>query len=424
MSTSDCAANPTVQELILTAFFSNATAVGALCTRPEVVAGLMSSPAVQAAIAANPEIQAAFMNDPAVQAGVAVTVRKYVDIVATSYGAPAIIIGIAITLSIIGNPFLTEISNIHPRRETTQPRVLALPLLLSRTARSRVGYGGRDCRFWIAVLGYMEILLTGAAHCLRVISPSRLEAIETTVSLLRDASLVIAAGYRYAAVYTNPAHQRLTFLIITIMSIASTAGGLTFGITDCLKFESVSKEFWAVAILNPVIYLIPGIATFTYRLRRAQRLMKKRMVTKLAHLETANNVIMGVTITSAIVAIVIVQIFDGKSPHPPFIAQIHPNPYLFRPLVKVNYYVVPTQMLAAVIWTVGENAFEVLTTVREAMSNAKVSNPPSWVHFTNIKTTEDDSHGGPVVPSLDRKPRIAKPKIRGEEEEEEKGEAV
>ncbi|KAI8903659.1 hypothetical protein DFJ77DRAFT_552433 [Powellomyces hirtus] len=403
MSTSDCAANPTVQELILTAFFSNATAVGALCTRPEVVAGLMSSPAVQAAIAANPEIQAAFMNDPAVQAGVAVTVRKYVDIVATSYGAPAIIIGIAITLSIIG-----------------------VGLAAWRLC------GKRDARAYLLMLSTILTVLdccTGIYG--KVISPSRLEAIETTyiltlisVSLLRDASLVIAAGYRYAAVYTNPAHQRLTFLIITIMSIASTAGGLTFGITDCLKFESVSKEFWAVAILNPVIYLIPGIATFTYRLRRAQRLMKKRMVTKLAHLETANNVIMGVTITSAIVAIVIVQIFDGKSPHPPFIAQIHPNPYLFRPLVKVNYYVVPTQMLAAVIWTVGENAFEVLTTVREAMSNAKVSNPPSWVHFTNIKTTEDDSHGGPVVPSLDRKPRIAKPKIRGEEEEEEKGEAV
>ncbi|KAJ3148329.1 hypothetical protein HDU86_007511 [Geranomyces michiganensis] len=117
---------------------------------------------------------------------------------------------------------------------------------------------------------------------------------------------------RYSAVYTCDFYRKLVLYSLTVAAFMATALPIGFGARDLDATGHVSHTFWGVSILDPIIYIIAGVATFTFKLRQAQASIKLTG-SKLSNLELANNVIMCFDIAVCVTAVAVVMSLDGEN---------------------------------------------------------------------------------------------------------------
>ncbi|KAI8816129.1 uncharacterized protein EV422DRAFT_509993 [Fimicolochytrium jonesii] len=329
-----CIANPTVQQTIFDRLLGNATAVAAVWSDPAVLAGLMANPVVRAAVARDVSVQAAVLGSPTVKAGIA-----------ARYGGPGIMFGISLMFAVT-------------------------------VMDCGVGIWGKTL--------FMPLKTSPAGSSHRVHPPSyvlehQVEYVRFLVIVpeIRDVLLVVAAAYRYAAVYSNPRHQRAVLIFQSVIAVVSTIAALAYGIHDIATQIHVSKGFWWVAIVNPLIYIVAGLATFTYKLRVAQQSVSSSAApSQLAHLEMANNALMAMSMSALIAAIVVH--FNVPSTGENITDPKQTKPAAF-PAVADHHFVVPTQMMICALWTLGENGFEALAAGSKKLGDSKEVATPSFV---------------------------------------------
>ncbi|KAJ3159857.1 hypothetical protein HDU88_008406 [Geranomyces variabilis] len=181
---------------------------------------------------------------------------------------------------------------------------------------------------------------------------------------------------RYSAVYTNVFYRKLVLYSLTIAAFVATALPISFGARDLNATGYVSHTFWGVSILDPIIYIIAGVATFTFKLRQAQESIKLTG-SELSNLELANNVIMCFDLAVCITAVAVVMSLD----------------------VATNYYVVPVTSFLTCLWTLGENSFEIVTDI---VGSGKVVNEQTALHRQLTSRGKQVSAHKPGVTTLDR----------------------
>ncbi|KAJ3176721.1 hypothetical protein HDU87_004860 [Geranomyces variabilis] len=165
-------------------------------------------------------------------------------------------------------------------------------------------------------------------------------------SQLRFGLLFWAAAYRFAAVYPSPRTRRNLVIGMAAISVGLTTLTMAIGLSELHKTETVSKTYWGVIIILPVIYVIIGMGVFTRTLRNAQKDIKSSTPSPMTHLQISNNILMGLTMVCCIVVVFVTQLLDSVE----------------------NPYVIPTTLICGTFWTFLENAFELLTIFQKLQS--------------------------------------------------------
>ncbi|KAI8920907.1 hypothetical protein DFJ77DRAFT_447819 [Powellomyces hirtus] len=159
--------------------------------------------------------------------------------------------------------------------------------------------------------------------------------------------LLAATAFRFTAVINDTIWRRRVAIIISFIAVTFSSVLIGIGVQDINARSQVSKLYWALAPINPAIYFVTGVTTFTIHLRRAAASAATdstgftRSLYQYAH---TNDLLMCLTLIIAIAIIGVTQALDSQK----------------------NKYVVPITVMLSTIWTFAENAFEVISLLQEA----------------------------------------------------------
>ncbi|KAI9003602.1 hypothetical protein BC832DRAFT_559392 [Gaertneriomyces semiglobifer] len=128
------------------------------------------------------------------------------------------------------------------------------------------------------------------------------------------------------------------------------------GCSNVHRNGQVGMIYWGLAVIDPASYVAVGIFTFSWRLRQLRSEVRQYSNTaqpdQLKHLTSANDILMGLTLVTAICAIGVTQSLDSLQ----------------------NKYVLPAILVLTSIWTFAESAFEILTMLQQANEAANSAN--------------------------------------------------
>ncbi|KAJ3157919.1 hypothetical protein HDU89_000298 [Geranomyces variabilis] len=270
--------------------------------------------------------------------GFIASINAKVDQAALAYGGPGVMIGAAW-------PIVMAALLISSWRFKTMPSVrsglLLVAVILNIGDALNLSLGKTTSVF--IMLGSNSHIMTYKYLCI-------------IFSQLRFGLLFWAAAYRFAAVYPSARTRRNLVIGMAIISVGLTTLTMAIGLDNIHKTEIVSKTYWGVIIILPVLYVIIGMGVFTRTLRNAQRDVKSSTPSPMTHLQISNNILMGLTMACCVVVVFVTQLLDS---------------------VK-NPYVIPTALITGTFWTFLENAFELLTIFQKMQSaNSSVANQSS-----------------------------------------------
>ncbi|KAJ3011542.1 hypothetical protein HKX48_006779 [Thoreauomyces humboldtii] len=211
-------------------------------------------------------------------------------------------------------------------------------------------------------------------------------------SVARSALLVIASLLRYRAVFVKQLHQQILVGGGSVIAIGAMVGAYVTGYMGLYakNGEGVTNAFWGIGIIQPILYSVLGLATFTLKLRK-NRVPGVSSSTseggrRMRDLEVVNNILMFTTIGFCVVVCAVV--FGGD---------------------KNSYYPTVVQISASAYWSVGENTFELLASfkntadksVANMRSTSRSGNGPSqaqlqYVRGISRKQLDSPDHHQPV----------------------------
>ncbi|KAJ3012732.1 hypothetical protein HKX48_006107 [Thoreauomyces humboldtii] len=194
-------------------------------------------------------------------------------------------------------------------------------------------------------------------------------------SVARSALVLIASCLRYSVVLMDKNHQRMIVAAGIVIGLCSMTGEYVTAYTSLQQSgaQSVSNTFWAITCINPIVYSILGLATFTLQLRKA-RIRTGVVNRQMRNLEIVNTILGLVTILFCIV--VLGDILSSSSS-------------------LASYYPTPIQIAASAYWAVGENAFEVLALFKTSAESTVTSRQtPNGEGPSNSKDSGARGGGG------------------------------
>ncbi|KAJ3182415.1 hypothetical protein HDU87_008579 [Geranomyces variabilis] len=181
-------------------------------------------------------------------------------------------------------------------------------------------------------------------------------------SVVRGALMVIASSLRYRIVLISSERQRFLVGSAIVIGVGSATAEYITGYTSLAANEakSVSNVFWAFSVVNPIMFAIMGLSTFTLQLRRsrvdASGYVPSENARQMRNLETINNALILMTVVCAVITITTVYAADPDS-----------------------YFITPVEVTACAYWAVGENLFEVLALFKGSAESASASRIPTGV---------------------------------------------
>ncbi|KAJ3006869.1 hypothetical protein HKX48_009425 [Thoreauomyces humboldtii] len=183
-----------------------------------------------------------------------------------------------------------------------------------------------------------------------------------TFSISRSAVLLIASSLRYQIVLVDARYSRALVIASVVIGIGSAAGEYITAFKDFADTDAtrVSAAFWYWTAVNPVTYIVFGLATFTLTLH-SNRMPgipdKSEAARQMRNLEVINN---GLIFVSCCMCVLVITVAFATDP-------------------DTSYYTIPVQVCACAYWSVGENLFEVLALFKTSAESATASREPSGV---------------------------------------------
>ncbi|KAI8585380.1 hypothetical protein BDZ88DRAFT_433036 [Geranomyces variabilis] len=187
------------------------------------------------------------------------------------------------------------------------------------------------------------------------------------LSQLRIGTIFAAASFRFGAVYSNPLYRRILIVGMCLGAFGVTTLNCTVGIQQVLNGGHVLHSYWGMAIILPICYIILGITVFSLTLRKHQQQVSGQTGSVLVYqgangekdiidyLQMSNNILMAFTIICAAIIIVLTQALDSR----------------------VNQYVIPASLFINSLFTLAENAFELLTIWQKAADSTPMESAAS-----------------------------------------------
>ncbi|KAJ3005760.1 hypothetical protein HKX48_000472 [Thoreauomyces humboldtii] len=258
---------------------------------------------------------------------------------AAVYGGPGVMVGATWPLVLLALVFSSWRLKTKP---SIRAALLFISVLLNLADTSNSTYG--------KVLSPLEFLTVNSTS-------STYYYMLVLFSQIRCGTIFAAASWRYAAVCSSHVVRRIIIVGMCVFAFGMTAANLGVGIHEIMTIHTVDRAYWGIIAVLPIGYIVLGLGVFSRSLRNARSAVRNSTGKSpkqsggggmMAHLESANNILMGLTFSCCFVLIVVSQSLKASE----------------------NDYVVPTSLLMNTLWTLFENGFEVLTLFQKEVANS------------------------------------------------------